>query len=277
MTAVCFKNAEIEVDFTKRSLQAEQLGFRPMTEATANDAVLNLPENAEMGIEMKEKHFPGDIIGERGKTPLALILEPSLELAGQVQAELEKFTKFLATNTVRHILLTGGGNPKQETAALSADRDIISGTLGTIVGHVKKGTLSLDSIQFFVLDEADPFAADNMKNIMFLHSKILVRNRLQTVLFSATLHSTEIKRMSEDIQLFPTLVDMKGKESVPDAVHHTMIRLDEDADINLLNEIPETMSWPLDQVHVTGRSVGKKPKNKDAVRKGDEEMVDAAD
>ena len=272
-----FKNAEIEVDFTRKSYQAEQLGFRPMSEATANDAVLTVPETAEIDTEMKETQWSAGSTGERGKAPLALILEPSRELAGQVQAELEKFTKFLASNTVRHILLTGGGNPKQEKAALSAGRDIVSGTLGSIVGHVKKGTLSLDSIRFFVLDEADTFATDNVRDILFLHSKIPVRNRVQTLLFSATLHSAEIKRLSEDTQSFPTWVDLKGKESVPDTVHHTMIRLDADADINMLSEVPGSMSWPLDQVHVQGKSLGKKAKEKDAARKEDEEMVDASD
>lgn len=258
--SVALKNAEIEVIFTRRCIKAEELGFRPICEATKEDEepsseISELFSKASAkGDDIDMTDATTEAIGEKGNTPLALILEPSRELAGQVEEELKKFSKFFEKGTVRHLLLTGGGNPKAEKAALSAGRDIVSGTLGSIVRHVKQGSLSLDNIRFFVLDEADLFATDNLKDVLFLHQKIPTRNRVQTLLFSATLHSAEIKTLSEKIQSFPTWVDLKGKEAVPETVHHTMVILDADADIGLIESIPKSVNVPLDMVHMEGKS-----------------------
>lgn len=46
--------------------------------------------------------------------------------------------------------------------------------------------------------------------------------------FSATLHSPEIARLAESICHRPTWVDLKGKDAVPDTVHHVVVRVDPD-------------------------------------------------
>ncbi|PXF46463.1 ATP-dependent RNA helicase DDX1 [Gracilariopsis chorda] len=114
------------------------------------------------------------------------------------------------------LLLITGGNPKAQKESLKSGLDIVAGTLGSIVRLVKTGGLSLDAIRFSVLHEADSFAEDNMRDIMFLYQKIPSRNRVQTLLFSAALHSLEIKDLAEKIQSFPTWIDLKGKQSVPE-------------------------------------------------------------
>lgn len=48
--------------------------------------------------------------------------------------------------------------------------------------------------------------------------------------FSATLHSPEIARLSESICDRPTWVDLKGRDSVPETVHHVLVRVDPDRD-----------------------------------------------
>ena len=276
--AISFKNAEMFVDFSVRSEKAEELGFKSMSTATKNDAEIDEMIRDKLINLEKDKPATSEAVGEKKKAPLALILEPSRELASQVNEELSKFSKYLEYGTVRKLLLIGGGNPKAEKAILRTGLDVIAGTLGSVVGHVKKGTLSLENIRFFILDEADTFATDNMKDILFLHQKIPIRNNVQTLLFSATLHSPEIKALSERIQNFPTWVDLKGKESVPDTVHHTMVRLDADADTALLQDYPNSFEWPLDKVH--DAHVGdtmRKVKTRSTGSAGDTEMTDAAD
>lgn len=277
--ALAMKNAEIQVDFSVTSATAESLGFRPMREVQPSDSVV--PPNVEALFQVGTKGPGGNGTGDKGagkgdekggnegKAPLALILEPSRELAGQVHEELLKFRKYLPDHSVRMLLLTGGGGakPHVEHAALHSGLDIVSGTLGSIVKHVKKGTLSLDNIRFFVLDEADTFATDNIRDVSFLHGKVPVRNGVQTLLFSATLHSPEIRHLSDKIQTFPTWVDLKGKESVPDTVHHTMVILDANVDVPSLNLSAKGFQWPLDKVHQ--KKVGKE--------KGDADMEDASD
>lgn len=51
------------------------------------------------------------------------------------------------------------------------------------------------------------------------------RDRVQTLFFSATLHTPEVKQMIEQITTRPIWVDLKGKDSVPDTVHHVVYRI----------------------------------------------------
>ncbi|KAI0567325.1 RNA helicase [Gracilaria domingensis] len=280
--AVAFRNGEVETDFQEASRKAEQMGFKPIREAREEDCSLSEDMKTIFAVRSDAEDIDmtdidkTEVKGEKGKAPLTLILEPSRELAGQVDEELKKFKKYLPQSSLRQLLLIGGGKPKAERAAIKSGLDIVAGTLGTVVHHVKSGALNLDAIRFFVLDEADTFAEDNLRDILFLYEKIPSRNRVQTLLFSATLHSPEIKGLSEKIQTFPTWVDLKGKESVPEAVHHTMVRLDADADTSMLDTVPERVQWPLDQVHID-IGEGSKVRKKQRQQATDIDMVDAAD
>lgn len=274
LPAVAMKNAEVKVDFCGPSDFAERQGFKRFGLVSNADA--SLPHSVERLFEDKmvdeqKGTGPSNVdAGNREKTPLALILEPSRELAKQVHDEAIKFGKYLGDDDLRILLLIGGGNPKHEQAFLRKGCDIVAGTLGSIIANVKKGTMSLDNIRFFVLDEADTFASDNLPDISFLHGKVPARNRVQTLLFSATLHSPEIKALSTKIQSFPTWVDLKGKDAVPETLHHTMVMLDANTDLALLDTVPASLTWPLDQVH-------SKKMNKGSGKQNDEDMEDAAD
>lgn len=285
---VCsLKNAQVSIDFSSHVSVLDEKGFRPIAEASAKDAV---PQDhvvaALKELEQKRKPsgsngFRSENQGDDARTPLALILEPSRELAGQVEEEMNKFGKHLEPDAVRHLLLVGGGKPKQEVARFKAGVDIVTGTLGTIQMHLKNGSLSLDTVRFFVLDEADTFATDNLRDILAIHEKVPSRNRVQTMLFSATLHSPEIRSLSEKIQSFPIWIDLKGKEAVPDTVHHTVVRLDADADIALAKELEGTVRWPLDKVHkIEGDTKNQSKKGKHGSQKtkaARNETLDAAD
>lgn len=287
LPTAAFKNAQIEFDFGARCPKAEKLGFRSISQATIADS--EIPDNIrkafeeqqaeEADIVMKDADHSVKRVGEKGKQPVVLILEPSRELAGQVEEEINKMGKHFPPNALRHLLLAGGGNAKKEKAAFKRGLDIVTGTLGSVVRHVKNRNFSMDSIRFFILDEADTFATDNMGDILFLHEKVPMRNRVQTLLFSATLHSPEIKGLSEKIQSFPIWVDLKGKEAVPDTLHHTLVRVDADSDTALLNGASDGIEWPLDDVHITGQS--NTSKNKKAKSAGafsrNVNMEDAAD
>lgn len=281
--AVAMKNAQVEVDFERRCSRAEEMGFRPIAEAAVADGeVSESIRNQLAELNMQDNGGGGDQkegFGLKGKDPVALILEPSRELAGQVEEELSKMDNNLPDKAVRHVLLTGGGNPKKDRGLFNHRVDMVTGTLGSIVAHVKKGTFSMESIRFFVLDEADTFATDNLPDILFLHEKVPTRNRVQTLLFSATLHSPEIKCLSEKIQAFPTWVDLKGKEAVPETLHHTLVRLDADSDAAILAEAPKEIVWPLDDVHQTEKKSGKSGKRPMSrqVEDLDADMEDAAD
>ena len=54
--------------------------------------------------------------------------------------------------------------------------------------------------------------------------------RLQMIVCSATLHAFEVKKMAERLMHFPTWVDLKGQDAVPETVHHVVCMIDPRSD-----------------------------------------------
>ena len=117
------------------------------------------------------------------RQPQALVLVPTRELAIQVGGVIEE----LARPQGLHLtLLYGGRSVANDYKALKRGAQIIVGTPGRTLDHVRQGSLNLKSVRFLVLDEADEmldrgFAADV--------DAILVQtpSQRQTALFSATM------------------------------------------------------------------------------------------
>ena len=95
------------------------------------------------------------------RTPRALIVEPTRELAEQTYAFFDAFAKHLVRPTVAAALFVGGGggrdSKKTQTEALTrgAGCDVAVGTPGRVLDLVESGVLDLRDVRFFVLDEAD--------------------------------------------------------------------------------------------------------------------------
>lgn len=298
--ALALKNAQMRVEFSDIDKDAHKLGYVSFEKASENDKVP--AGSAEIfdkdgDTKMMDSNGKADASKERRK-PLALILEPSRELASQVYTEIGRILTHVddddedvdvdpetkKANEISTLLLIGGGSPKEEKTALDAGVDIICGTLGTIEAHLKRKTLDLSAVRFFVLDEADTFATDNLKTVLSFHGRMTEEVSIQTLLFSATLHSPEIKALSENIQRYPTWIDLKGKEAVPDSVHHALVRVDPDADTKLVEEVRNEITnkrekladfyFPLDEVHNDSENRPSKKAKKSARVK---ESFDAAD
>src|SRR5438105_14805582 len=112
----------------------------------------------------------------------ALVLVPTRELAIQVGSVLAPLAAALR---VRHALLYGGRSLGPERRAV-AGAHIVIGTPGRTLDHLRQGSLSLNRLSFFVLDEADEmldrgFAPDVERILAFAPQS------RQTALFSATL------------------------------------------------------------------------------------------
>ena len=87
------------------------------------------------------------------KTPQALVLTPTRELALQVS---EAFEKYAAHFKGVHVLpVYGGQGYGVQLSALRRGVHIVVGTPGRIMDHLEKGTLDLSQLRFLVLDEAD--------------------------------------------------------------------------------------------------------------------------
>ncbi len=82
----------------------------------------------------------------------ALILEPTRELAIQTRTEMESFTEGRYPRTT---VLYGGASYRDQIRDLKRGCEIVVGTPGRIQDHLERGTLKLDKIDYFILDEGD--------------------------------------------------------------------------------------------------------------------------
>ena len=113
----------------------------------------------------------------------ALVLVPTRELAIQVAGVMEAMA---SPQRLRCTLLYGGRSLQPEYTALKTGAQIIIGTPGRTLDHLRQGTLDLQSVRFLVLDEAD-----EMLDRGFAHDVEAILSRIpssrQTVLLSATM------------------------------------------------------------------------------------------
>lgn len=244
--SVALKNAEVRFRFGGPHSAAPRHAPPP-----GHTAVGDLPAGRRRAFEpaAAERAAASDRSGSSSgadlrRHPLAVVLEPTRELANQVSDELAKFKRFLAEPEVTHELVIGGSASKQLAAALERGVNIVVGTPGRLADLVASGAVSLAECRYFVLDEADSLIKEGgRRGIMDMFRKI-PRDIAQVVVSSATLHTDEIRRLSEDICHHPTWVDLKGRDSVPDNVDHAVVEVDPLADRSWSDA-----SVPTDHVH----------------------------
>jgi ATP-dependent RNA helicase DeaD len=124
-----------------------------------------------------------EILSESSKSTQALVLTPTRELAIQVAEEIYSLK---GKKNLKIVPVYGGQSIDLQLKSLRRGVDIVVGTPGRVLDHLNRGSLKLDAISFFVLDEAD-----EMLNMGFLEDveKIMraANPRRRTMLFSATM------------------------------------------------------------------------------------------
>lgn len=141
------------------------------------------------------------------KIPSVLILCPTRELAIQVTGELIKLARH--TDGVYTLPVYGGQPIGRQLKALKKGVQIVVGTPGRVIDHLKRGTLNLNNLQKLILDEAD-----EMLNMGFREDieKILSysEGKCQTIMFSATVPKA-IKRLMDRFMTNPEMIKVEGK------------------------------------------------------------------
>ena len=143
----------------------------------------------------------------------ALILSPTRELANQINDSITKYGKRI---DLKSTVIFGGVNQKTQVKTLTNGVDILIATPGRLLDLYRQKILSLKSIEFMVLDEADRmldmgFQPDLQKIINLLPS-----NR-QNMLFSATF-SKEIKILAHKLLNNPITVEIEPTQEHIDAI-----------------------------------------------------------
>ena len=174
-----------DLGFTTPSpIQAEAIPVALSGKDIIGQAQTGTGKTAAFGLPMINNLKIKDAIG-------SIILAPTRELAIQVHDELVKLTKYEKLN----IVAVYGGAPIHLQARDLKRANIVVGTPGRVLDHIRRGNLPLSSVEFLVLDEADEMLnmgfIDDMEEIM----KSIPEER-QTLLFSATM-PPQIKKLSK--------------------------------------------------------------------------------
>jgi superfamily II DNA/RNA helicase len=139
----------------------------------------------------------------RARMPRTLILEPTRELAAQVE---ESFAKYGANHKLNVALLIGGVSFDDQDSKLTRGVDVLIATPGRLLDHFERGRLLLTGVELLVIDEAD-----RMLDMGFIPDiericKLVPFTR-QTLFFTATM-PPEIRRITEQFLHNPVRVEV---------------------------------------------------------------------
>uniref|UniRef100_A0A8C1LC18 ATP-dependent RNA helicase n=1 Tax=Cyprinus carpio TaxID=7962 RepID=A0A8C1LC18_CYPCA len=213
------KNAELKFNFGDEPFKNQPKdGYVALSQASDGHVVKSSQTGSAKVSQVKSS----------SNAPRALIIEPSKELAEQTLNNVNQFKKYVDNPKLRDLLIIGGVAAKEQLSILESGVDIVVGTPGRLDDLISTGKLDLSQVRFLVLDECDGLLTAGYTDfIMRIYNQIPQvtsdGKRLQVIVCSATLHSFDVKKLSEKIMHFPTWVDLKGEDSVPETVHHVVV------------------------------------------------------
>lgn len=146
-----------------------------------------------------------------------LILTPTRELAIQIGESIQAYGRFLP---FRHRVIFGGVSQYQQVQAIRRGVDILVATPGRLLDLMQQRHISLNDIEYFVLDEAD-----RMLDMGFVHDVKRIIAKLpakrQTLFFSATMPN-EIKQLANILLTNPVRVEVTPVSSTVDIIQQSV-------------------------------------------------------
>src|SRR6185369_13175457 len=137
----------------------------------------------------------------------ALVLTPTRELALQVARELEQLAKFRGT---RIVPIYGGAPMGRQISALQEGSQVVVGTPGRVLDHLRRGTLNPANIRIFVLDEADEMLSMGFAKELHSIIETLPKER-QGLYFSATI-PPDVERLANSHLKDPEYVTLSSDQ-----------------------------------------------------------------
>lgn len=136
----------------------------------------------------------------------SLVLCPTRELADQVAKELRRLARGI--HNIKILTLCGGMPFGPQIGSLEHGAHIVVGTPGRIEEHLRKGSLVLEHLNVFVLDEADRMLDMGFQETLDAIIELMPRTR-QTLLFSATFPE-QIQAIAKRIMVNPEMVEVES-------------------------------------------------------------------
>jgi ATP-dependent RNA helicase RhlE len=183
---------------------------------------------------LQQMSLAGD--DDRGRRKIkSLIVTPTRELASQIAASFGVYGKY--TN-LKNTVVFGGVKQGAQVEALRRGVDILVATPGRLLDLINQGYISLQAVEYFVLDEAD-----QMLDMGFIHDikKIiaLLPRKRQSLFFSATMHPT-IVELSKKILGNPERVTVRPEQTTAEKVKQSIYFVTKKNKIRLLVHLLQT-------------------------------------
>ena len=172
------------------------------------------------------------------RTPRALILLPTRELAQQVGDSVRTYGKYLP---LRSAIVYGGIGLRPQIQTLRQGVDIVVATPGRLLDHLEQKNLDLSHIEILVLDECD-----RMLDMGFIHDirKILAKlpSARQTLMFSATFSKT-IQQLANTLLKTPILIEVASRNTASEQVQQVVHLVERDRKRELLSYMISFHNW----------------------------------
>lgn len=164
--------------------------------------------------------------------PQVLVLTPTRELADQVKEDITNIGRF---KRVRAAAVYGKHPFRYQQEELRQKCHVVVGTPGRVLDHIERGTLKLEKIKCFVLDEAD-----EMLNMGFIDQVEAIINHLpenrMTMLFSATLPEN-VEKLSLRYMQDPKNIEIASTVTLTDKIDHSLFIVKEQQKFALLRDV----------------------------------------
>jgi len=208
-------------------IQSEAIPYLLAGSDVIGQAMTGTGKTAAFGIPAIEKIDP------KLRKAQALILCPTRELAIQVSVELNKLLKY--KQGIIELPIYGGQPIERQFIGLKKGPQIIVGTPGRVMDHMRRGTLSLQALRMVILDEADEMLTMGFRDDIETILEATPPER-QTVLFSATM-SPEILRLTKKYQKNPHIIKIQHEKLSTPAVEQIYFEIESHMKLELLTRL----------------------------------------
>lgn len=171
------------------------------------------------------------------KTPQALMIAPTRELARQTETVLASLGSFMGVTTQ---LLVGGTSVADDKAALHKGCHVVVGTPGRVAALIEQKSFQLDALKALIVDEADEMLSQGfLKAMQLLISQ--VPPRTQIALFSATL-PPEIISLTEKFMEDPVRILVKAEQVTLEGIRQFSVNVDQNEKFTVICDLFDSLS-----------------------------------
>ncbi|MDE5414537.1 DEAD/DEAH box helicase [Alkalihalobacterium chitinilyticum] len=173
-----------------------------------------------------------ELIDWEENKPQALVLTPTRELAVQVTEDMTNIGRY---KRIKANAIYGKQSFARQKLELKQKNHVVVGTPGRVLDHIQKGTLSLERLNFLVVDEAD-----EMLNMGFIDQVEAIITELPTarvtMLFSATL-PPDIESLCRKYMKDPVHIEIQATGLTTEKIDHFLFEVTEEDKLAVLRDL----------------------------------------